>query len=179
VTTTLSAAVAPTPTEPAVDPDVDLVAEALAGRVDPDSLSGRNLREYRSAVRVAQREANDERRLAEAVAAGCDACEHSVRHGWWGPLPDGCRTHCRSCHRSWTSLAECHCPACCEHFVSGRAAEAHRRGGECEDPATATRSDGRPKFVARVRRGRDVWAIAFYGQRPAHWGRRADAPADT
>lgn len=166
-------------TVPPATPDLsetapeDPVAAALAGEWPVEALSSRDRRAYDSAARLAAREAREAERLSAARAVGCDACEHAVLHGWWGELPHGSITHCSSCHRSWGSKREVHCVSCCEHFVSPRVADAHRRNGACEDPATATLTDGRLRFSARERPGGVTWALAFYGERPAHWSARA------
>lgn len=47
------------------------------------------------------------------------------------------------------------------------------RNGEHLDPATATRRDGKPTFVARVRPGGTTWAVAHYGKIPVNFGRKS------
>jgi hypothetical protein len=135
--------------------------------------SGGSLAEERSREReerIAARIARDTERLEAAEAAGCEPCKHAVLEGWWGPLPGGCRTHCSTCHRSWSSLREAHCTLCCRHFVSHKVADRHWGPDGCMDPATMLKRDGRPWFQARERPGGVTWALAFYGERPAHWG---------
>lgn len=159
--------------EEAADAPEDPVAAALAGTWPVESLSSRDRRSYESAARIAARDAREAERLDVARAAGCAPCEHAVLHGWWGELPHRCVTHCTACHRSWASKREVHCVVCCRHFASPRVADAHRRDGACVDPATAVDSLGRARFTARERPGGITWALAFYGERPAHWGNRS------
>lgn len=74
------------------------------------------------------------RRAEMTGAHDCPVCAYAVEHGWWGPGHQG--THCRSCHRSWTSTAQAHCVVCCAHFVTDGVAGMHWRGGHHVDPAT-------------------------------------------
>jgi hypothetical protein len=62
----------------------------------------------------------------------CPTCSYADQHGWWGHQG----THCRGCHRSWTSTAQAHCAVCCVHFTSDSAAERHWVKGRHADPAT-------------------------------------------
>lgn len=63
----------------------------------------------------------------------CAPCAYAAAHGWWGPDHPG--THCRGCHRSWTSTAQAHCTVCHGHFTSDGVAELHWRDGRHRDPA--------------------------------------------
>jgi hypothetical protein len=67
--------------------------------------------------------------------AACPICTFADAHGWWGPSVKG-GTHCRRCHRSWTSTGQAHCTVCHEHFTSDSAAERHWVKGRHTDPAT-------------------------------------------
>lgn len=58
-----------------------------------------------------------------ATSDTCAPCAHAAEHGWWGPDHPG--THCRDCHRSWTSLAQAHCVTCHQQFVSALVADSH------------------------------------------------------
>ena len=53
----------------------------------------------------------------------CPVCAYADEDGWWGPAHHG--THCRGCHRSWTSLAQAHCVTCHQQFVSATVADRH------------------------------------------------------
>jgi hypothetical protein len=52
----------------------------------------------------------------------CGVCQRIIRDGWLRPPP---QSHCRVCHRSWTSLVQAHCTVCHEHFGSNGAADRH------------------------------------------------------
>ena len=67
-------------------------------------------------------------------AEPCETCAYADAHGWWGPGHQG--THCRGCHRSWTSRREAHCTVCHGHFIGDSAAELHWRHGQHRDPAS-------------------------------------------
>ena len=84
--------------------------------------------------------------LETATGGECAPCAHATEHGWWGPTLGKARTHCRDCHRSWRSLREGHCAACCRHFADPEAHAVHRRDSECVDPATITKADGSARF---------------------------------
>lgn len=79
----------------------------------------------------------------------CGVCAYADEHGWWGPGHRG--THCRVCHRSWTSLTSSHCTVCHRHFGSDVAADAHRIGNVCDDPKgfPVWRTDQGPIFGGR------------------------------
>ena len=64
----------------------------------------------------------------------CPLCAYAGAHGWWGTGHKG--THCRRCHRSWTSTREAHCVVCHAHFTADSAAEHHWPKGHHQDPAT-------------------------------------------
>lgn len=66
--------------------------------------------------------------------SACSVCDYADQHGWWGPDHRG--THCRACHRSWTSTREAHCAVCCAHFTGDTAFERHWPKGRHADPAT-------------------------------------------
>jgi hypothetical protein len=137
----------------------------------PAALSRLELRDAERELAARRRQSRFDARLATAHAAHCAPCEHNVRHGWWGQMADGAETHCSKCHRGWSSYREAHCTVCCEHFVSTKAANRHRKHGVCVDPSTLTRRDGQPLFVQRVRTAGVTWALAFYGTLPTHWDR--------
>ena len=66
--------------------------------------------------------------------SACLVCAFATKHGHW-PMKG---THCRDCHRSWTSHAQAHCVRCHEQFASNGTAERHwGRGGEHRDPVVA------------------------------------------
>jgi hypothetical protein len=68
------------------------------------------------------------------VTAGiaCTVCAFAAeRHRW--PMEG---THCRDCHRSWTSLVQSHCTVCHEHFATNGVADLHWRGAGHVDAAT-------------------------------------------
>jgi hypothetical protein len=133
--------------------------------------TGRQRAERERAERAERAEQAWAARVEAARATGCGPCTHAVEVGHWGPLPGQARTHCRDCHRSWASARAAHCAVCCAHFVSAAAFDRHQRHGSCLDPRTAERRDGKALFADRARDGADaVWAIAFYGERPSHWG---------
>jgi hypothetical protein len=52
----------------------------------------------------------------------CVVCQRIIRDRWLRPPP---QSHCRVCHRSWTSLRQAHCTVCHEHFGSNGAADRH------------------------------------------------------
>jgi hypothetical protein len=67
----------------------------------------------------------------------CAVCVSATDNAHW-PMPG---THCRDCHRSWTSKAEAH--VCHQHFVTNGVADRHwravapgRQPGEHLDPMT-------------------------------------------
>ncbi len=73
--------------------------------------------------------------MTTTTESTCPTCTHADKHGWWGPGHAG--THCRGCHRSWTSKAQAHCTICHGHFVTDGVAELHWRGYTHLDPADA------------------------------------------
>lgn len=95
----------------------------------------------------------------------CTTCNYANEHGWWG---DSRITHCRDCHRTWSSLRQAHCRGrnhqgrrCCEHFASATGSDYHQATGEAEQvlclpPATVLDSEGRPRYVAV----RGVWHLS-------------------
>lgn len=72
----------------------------------------------------------------------CDPCDHAAEHGHWGQQG----SHCRKCHRSWTSKKQGHCPTCCAHFGGPSLFDRHLLTRGCTDPATVTNKDGSPVF---------------------------------
>jgi hypothetical protein len=97
--------------------------------------------------------------VAELAPERCSVCAHIHDHGWTGL---SAATHCRRCHSVWGGSAAQHCVGCCRTFSSISAADAHRRGGECHDPATVlTRSDeavfGTPGINGW---GVSIWSLA-------------------
>lgn len=62
----------------------------------------------------------------------CLTCAYADEHGSWPPDHRG--THCRDCHRSWTSKREAHCARCCGHFTSDTLAERHWCDGRSREP---------------------------------------------
>lgn len=63
----------------------------------------------------------------------CIVCAESTK-GAWPRWHKG--THCRDCHKSWTSLTAAHSMCCHLTFSSNSAAEAHLVRGHCTDPST-------------------------------------------
>jgi len=63
----------------------------------------------------------------------CHICTYASEHGSWPPDHHG--THCRICHRSWSSTSQAHCTVCCAHFTADSAAELHWLRGRHADPA--------------------------------------------
>lgn len=57
--------------------------------------------------------------------------------------------HCKSCGRTWTSAAECHCTTCHRQFASVRSFDDHwhnAKGRQCNNPLFLTTADGRAKY---------------------------------
>lgn len=116
---------------------------------------------------------------AAALAAGrpCPTCEFAVTNGWWGRIAPF-RSHCRNCHRfSMPSMREGHCAGCCAHFATTEAFDYHLAPEGCRPPGELRRQDGKARLVARTRAQGVVWAVAYYGERPAHWGAAGAGPA--
>lgn len=91
-----------------------------------------------------------------AADIACLRCEHSRRHGWFGPRTD--LSHCPECHRDWPRRnEECHCPACHRHFKSERAFDLHQVGDRCVDPAERVDRRGRAQLVARMSPHGTIW----------------------
>jgi hypothetical protein len=127
--------------------------------------SGRARREAERAARLAAVETRRALKRAAAAAAGCGPCLHGVDYGWWGEI-EPARTHCTGCHRSWRSHREAHCARCHRHFASDAAHQAHFRDGACQDPNTAARTDGSPRFAGETNRFGALWKLAYYGPAP-------------
>lgn len=116
----------------------------------------------------------------------CAVCAHADETGSWVDAPgfDG-MTHCRECHGSWRRQAEFqHCTVCHRTFTNWRAADMHREGGRCLDPAAVTGpKSGKAKLARSIRRldsrtTVELWARA--GERPqGAWGSRIEEPAVT
>jgi len=94
----------------------------------------------------------------------CVPCDHTQKHGYLGDLPDQATSHCQQCHRNWSSAAEAHCCGCHNHFTSNRAFDQHRTLGQCLNPTTELRNDGRRRFEPRQRKHGVSWALAYYGE---------------
>jgi hypothetical protein len=88
-------------------------------------------------------------------------------------------THCTSCHRTWSAHAQAHCAACCRHFSSVSAFDAHQRQRNyrdsegrwlwrvdviCHDPETLTKKDGSARLVQVEDQYGAMWAL------PGTWG---------
>ena len=111
---------------------------------------------------------------ASTATLDCPVCEHIRVHGWMGNIAPA-RNHCRDCHRESASLKEGHCRGCCTQFASYKAFDYHLdKDARCLAPSELVRQDGKPRLVVRERRFGPVWAVAFYGERPAHWGAAND-----
>lgn len=89
----------------------------------------------------------------------CAPCAHATENGWWGPALAPARTHCQNCHRSWRSLREGHCRACCRHFTHPKAFDGHTTEHGCVDPADVTDTKGRPRFKLMDRGTGPVWGL--------------------
>ncbi|HEY7822149.1 MAG TPA: hypothetical protein VIG24_04925 [Acidimicrobiia bacterium] len=91
----------------------------------------------------------------------CATCIHADKFGEWPTTHKG--THCRDCHRSWTSLKEAHCRVCHQHFSADSVADSHEPYCTTDPTATvqsmqeATRRDGNPIFDQRDRKHGPVW----------------------
>lgn len=89
----------------------------------------------------------------------CLSCIAAKRDGHWPH--DG--THCRECHRTWTSFVEAHCVVCHLHFSTNNTADLH--DSLCSDDAQATRralasarrTAGTPIFAVRQRKHGEVF----------------------
>lgn len=101
----------------------------------------------------------------------CEICTHADETGSWVDAPgfDG-MTHCRTCHQSWRRQSEYqHCTACHRTFTNVGAADMHRDGGRCLDPATVVTKTGKHKLQRSTRRMEprstiELWAQG--GERP-------------
>jgi RNA polymerase subunit RPABC4/transcription elongation factor Spt4 len=51
----------------------------------------------------------------------CPVCAFAAEHHYW-PMPG---THCKDCHRSWTSLSQAHCITCHEQFATNGVSDRH------------------------------------------------------
>lgn len=72
----------------------------------------------------------------------CELCAHADTHGSWNQQG----THCRDCHRTWTSKSEAHCVRCHHHFSSHTAADLH-------DPYCTPDTETTRKRLISARRG--------------------------
>lgn len=86
----------------------------------------------------------------------CPVCAFADEHHWWGR--DG--THCRKCHRSWTSRAEAHCTTCCAHFTKPSTAGLHLTARGCQPPEAVMDREKRPKLKLVERSSGPTWARA-------------------
>jgi hypothetical protein len=94
-------------------------------------------------------------REARAGRKHCGVCIHADETGSWVDAPgfDG-MTHCRGCHQSWRRASEYqHCTGCHRTFTNVAAADMHRDGGRCLDPATVVGpKSGKAKLQRSTRR---------------------------
>lgn len=97
----------------------------------------------------------------------CPTCKHARLKGWFG-LARG--THCRGCHRSWTSQTQAHCTVCHQQFVTNGTADVHWVRGTHALPGEVCDKAG----VARlVRDAEQVWHYRAPETPLSHW-KRAD-----
>ncbi len=75
----------------------------------------------------------------------CEICQRIKETGW-----NGGKTHCRQCHRTWTSKIEGHCARCHRHFSGYSAFDAHLDAqARCMDPAAVRDKRGNPVLEQR------------------------------
>lgn len=108
-------------------------------------------------------------RLEKAMADGCRPCMHAAIFGWWGPpLKElNASTHCKRCHRSWSSIKEAHCTVCCTQFASNEAAQYHWVDDKHLDPAEARRdkkAGGGPRYIEQESPFGPVLNLARYAE---------------
>jgi hypothetical protein len=79
-----------------------------------------------------------------------------------------------SCGRTWTGLAQAHCPTCHRHFGSVAGFDRHRPSGHCQDPAPMTTRAGRRIF--RIAEGPlgGTWVLDSDRIHPQHAKRMAE-----
>lgn len=78
-------------------------------------------------------------------------------------------TTCRKCKRSWSSLVECHCDLCHEHFSTVWGFDLHKPNAEigCLDPSTIKNKHDKPLLRLATRREGQVWvAYTNYEEKP-------------
>jgi hypothetical protein len=105
------------------------------------------------------------------MTAICKTCAYADQHGWWGP--DHAGTHCRGCHRSWTSTAQAHCTICHATFTANGPAELHWPRGRHADPAIIDELHRGPDDVWSTSADRDPAAIRRAFVERVHPGRAA------
>ena len=93
----------------------------------------------------------------------CPVCAHAQAHGWWGQAG----THCRDCHRSWTSTVQVHCVVCHETFASDRVARLHWTKAGHLHPGTIAQLAGHDERHGLVWRRADGprWETTIAAQR--------------
>lgn len=78
------------------------------------------------------------------------------------------------CGAQWRGLGRAHCAGCHRTFSADSAFDAHRRDGECVDPATAITTKGKPRFQLRQdSAGNPLWGW------PGSWKPEPDEGTDT
>ncbi len=98
----------------------------------------------------------------------CQVCIEAS-HGAWPRWHQG--THCRDCHRSWSTKSAAHAMCCHRTFSSNSAADMHLVRGVCTDPATL------PRFEVVVRAdGNECW-MPRIGVETLDSGRETALPA--
>ena len=97
--------------------------------------------------------------LDTSPGESCFTCAFSVATGYWPPeLAAEGGTHCRDCHRDWTSKVEAHCAVCHCHFSTNAAADLHDAyctpvAGETRKRLlSARRASGNPILALRDRK---------------------------
>lgn len=118
---------------------------------------------------AASNERVDTDRLARALTDNCKLCMHAALFGHWGPLLAEIKalTHCRYCHRSWSSVKEAHCRVCCTQFASNEAASFHWVDDNHVDPLTARRdkkAGGGPRYIEQDTPFGKVLNLARYAE---------------
>jgi len=113
--------------------------------------------------------------LAGYDPENCPYCSFASKHGHWPSGLPG-RTHCRRCHRTWKAQGEAHCPACHRHFKSDLAAQRHRKGDQCLDPALLSTKHGKPRLEVRDTVYGPLW-VRYDDREPP--SKRGDGPKPT
>jgi hypothetical protein len=87
----------------------------------------------------------------------CEICQKAAAKGVWPEVKGQRITHCKDCHRSWTSIVQAHCTVCHENFATNGTADLHWRetkGGEPEHldwakvKVTSGQYKGKPVFFS-------------------------------